>query len=104
MDMAHMFYMEYLITNASREGARYAARYTYPTNSPTSEQISTYVTSTLKYNSFNLSDFDVSATYDGSPPNETVTVTAKATKHWWILGSLFGDTKHLEAKTAMAVE
>ena len=26
--MGHMYYMDHLITNASREGARYAAKYT----------------------------------------------------------------------------
>ena len=28
MDLGHMFYMQHVITNASREGARYAANYT----------------------------------------------------------------------------
>ena len=28
LDMGHMYYIDHLITNASREGARYAAKYT----------------------------------------------------------------------------
>ena len=35
MDLGHMYYIEHLITNASREGARYGAKYTgTPTVTP----------------------------------------------------------------------
>ena len=33
MDLGHSYYIKYIITNASREGARYAAKYTV-TNVP----------------------------------------------------------------------
>ena len=43
LDMGHMYYIDHLITNASREGARYAAKYTGTTAAPTSAQVSNYV-------------------------------------------------------------
>jgi len=106
MDLGHAYYIEHLITNASREGARYAAKYTYPQTDFTSSQISTYVTTNLKYNSFNLDHLVVTIGYSGVSPNEIVTVTVKANKQWWILGSLPGFTnpKTIIAQTAMIVE
>ena len=106
MDLGHAYYIEHLITNASREGARYGARYTGAATDPTSSQISTYVTTTLNYNSFNLDNLVVSGSYSGASPNEIVTVTVTANKQWWILGSLLGLTNPttLTAQTAMIVE
>jgi Flp pilus assembly protein TadG len=106
MDLGHAYYIEHLITNASREGARYGARYTGAATDPTSSQISTYVTTTLNYNSFNLQSLVVSGSYSGASPNEIVTVTVQANKKWWILGMLPGFTNPttLKAKTAMIVE
>jgi Flp pilus assembly protein TadG len=106
MDFGHMLYIDHLITNASREGARYAAKYTDPPVDPTSSAISTYVKTTLNYNSFNLDSLVVSGSYAGTTPNRVATVTVTADKHWWILGSLPGFTNPttLTAKTAMAVE
>jgi len=105
MDLGHAYYIEHVITNASREGARYGARYTGAA-APTSSQISTYVTTTLNYNSFNLQSLVVSGSYSGASPNEIVTVTVKANKQWWVLGSLPGFTNPttLTAQTAMIVE
>jgi Flp pilus assembly protein TadG len=106
MDLGHAYYIEHLITNASREGARYGARYTGAATDPTSSQISTYVTTTLNYNSFNLDRLVVSGSYSGASPNEIVTVTVQANKQWWILGSLLGLTNPMTftAQTAMIVE
>jgi Flp pilus assembly protein TadG len=59
MDFAHRFYMQHLITNASREGARYAAKYTGTGTDPTSTQVSNYVklpAPGLDYNAFNLTN------------------------------------------------
>lgn len=107
MDLGHMFYIQHVITNASREGARYAAKYT-GNPAPTSTQISDYVTSSsgLNYDSFNLNNLVVSASYTGTSPNEIVTVTVKADKYWWILNTLpgFATSKTLTARTAMTVE
>jgi Flp pilus assembly protein TadG len=107
LDMGHMYYIDHLITNASREGARYAAKYTGTTAVPTSDQISNYVKlpAGLDYNAFNLDNLTVTASYAGSFPNNIATVTVTAQKHWWVLGTLAGfSTKTLTAQTAMNVE
>ena len=105
LDMGHMYYIDHLITNASREGARYAAKYTGTTAEPTSAQVSSYVKSTLNYNAFNLTNLAVTKTDAGAIPNKIATVTVTAEKHWWVLGSLAGfSTKTLRAQTAMNVE
>jgi hypothetical protein len=111
MDLAHMYYMDYIITNASREGARYATKYTVnpdgsPCPSPTSAQVSNYVTTTLDYSRFNFPDFKVSSAVDASASPNIVTVTVQADKYWWFLGSWLGfqNPKILIAQTAMAME
>jgi Flp pilus assembly protein TadG len=104
MDMAHMFYMEHVITNASREGARYATKYTYPPNDTSTSAIKTYIENTLGYNNLNLDNLNVQATTAISGVNKIVTVTVSADKNWWILGSILGNPKHLTGTTAMAVE
>ena len=111
LDMGHMFFIDHLITNASREGARYGAKYTVTGVTPTSAQISSYVKlppplpGGLNYNSFNLDTLTVTASYAGSVPNKIVTVTVTAQKQWWVLGGLIGlATKALTAQTAMNVE
>jgi Flp pilus assembly protein TadG len=105
MDLGDMYFIQHVITNASREGARYAAKYTGTSTLPTSGQISNYVTSNLNYQSLNLNNLNVSASYTGSSPDEIVTVTVKANKYWWVLGSLgLPDPKTLTAQTAMTVE
>jgi Flp pilus assembly protein TadG len=106
MDFAHMLYMDHLITNASREGARYAAKYTGNPTPPTSGAISTYVKTNLGYSGFNFDNLVVSGSYAGAFPDKIATVTVTADKHWWILGSLPGFTnpKVLTAQTAMISE
>ena len=107
-DLAHSYYIKHVITNASREGARYAARYTYPPQPATTGTVSNYVklASGLNYNSFNLSDLAVTTSPSPVVPGSAATVTVTATKHWWILGSLpgFTDPQTLTATTAMVVE
>ena len=93
MDMGHMYYIDQLITkDASREGARYAAKFAVTGTAPTSGQISGYVTlpSGLNYNTFNLDALTVTASYAGMVPNKIATVTVTAQKHWWVLGTLAG--------------
>lgn len=107
LDMGHMYYIDHLITNASREGARYAAKYTGTAAAPTSGQVSSYVktASGLNYDAFNLPSLTVSAVSVGTVPSKIVTVTVTAQKQWWVLGSLLGlANKTLTAKTAMNVE
>ena len=108
MDMAHMYYIEHIITNGSREGARYASKYTWPNPEPTSTAVSNYIklpAPGLNYNAFNFDTLTVSATYAGSFPDRIATVTVTAKKQWWVLGGLMGlSTKTLSGKTAMNVE
>jgi Flp pilus assembly protein TadG len=107
LDMGHMYYMDHLITNASREGARYAAKYTGTPAEPTSTQISNYVKlpSGLNYDTFNLDSLTVTTVYAGAFPNRVATVTVTTNKNWWVLGSLLGFApKTLQAQTAMNVE
>jgi Flp pilus assembly protein TadG len=105
LDVGHMYYMDHLITNASREGGRYAAKYNGSVAAPTSAAVSTYVKTTLNYNAFNLPSLTVTAAYAGTFPTQIVTVTVTAQKQWWVLGILAGfANKTLTAKTAMNVE
>jgi Flp pilus assembly protein TadG len=107
LDLGHMYFIDHLITNASREGARYAAKYTGTAAAPTSAQVSNYIKSSsgLNYSAFNLDSLTVSATYTGTFPNKIATVTVTANKQWWALGVLAGfSDKTLTAQTAMNVE
>ena len=81
MDLGHRFYMQHLITNASREGARYAAKYTGTAAAPTSAAVSNYVklpAPGLNYNAFNLDTLTVTTTYAGAFPDKIATVTVTA--------------------------
>jgi Flp pilus assembly protein TadG len=114
LDLGHRFYMEHLITNASREGARFAAKYTGTAAAPTSTAVSNYVKlppPNLDYNAFNLDNLTVTTTYVGVFPNRIATVTVTAQKHWWILGTFnffgfqgFTNPQTITAATAMNVE
>ena len=114
MDLAHMYYIEHIITNGSREGARYAAKYNVDASGRpvqiTPDQVSEYVKlpSGLDYNAFNFDNLTVTTTYTGVFPTKIATVTVTADKHWWILGGLIfmGDfqPQTLSGKTAMNVE
>ncbi len=108
VDLGHRYYMQYLTSNASREGARYAAKYRLvPTDLSTTE-ISDYVKlpEGLNYNKFGLDTLTVDRTYVGTFPNKIVTVSVQAVKHWWILGSFPGiiNPTTVTATTAMNVE
>jgi Flp pilus assembly protein TadG len=113
MDLGHMFYIEHLVTNASREGARYGAKYTgNPPSDPSAEQIKTYLISTVPP----LDGLDVPApvytNVAATPSYRLITVTVTAHKHWWVLGSAwtvfkfagFTNPMTLNATTTMKVE
>ena len=113
MDLGHMFYIQYLTSNASREGAHYAARYTGNAAAPTSAAVSDHVKlpAGLNYNALNLDTLTVNTPYAGSFPNKIATVTFTAIKHWWLLGNFpfygfhgFTNPQTLTATTAMNVE
>jgi Flp pilus assembly protein TadG len=114
MDLGHRFYLQNLITSASREGARYAAKYTGTNTDPTSTAVSDHVKLPppgLNYNSFNLDTLTITTTYAGTVPNRIATVTVTAVKHWWVLGAFrfyhflgFTNPQTLTATTAMNME
>jgi len=114
IDFGHRLYMQHLITNASREGARYAAKYTGTADAPTPAAVSNHVKLPppgLNYNAFNLDTLTVNTTYAGSFPNKIATVTVTAVKHWWVLGTFnfygflgFTNPQTLTGATAMNVE
>ena len=108
MDLGHRYFIQYLTSNASREGARYASKYTGNPVLPTSDAISNYVklSSGLNYNKFNLTNLAVSGSYTGASPNTVVTVSVQADKQWWILSGLLGlaNPTRVRATTAMKVE
>ena len=88
MDLAHAFYIEHLVTTASREGARYGAKYTgNPPVDPTSAQITAFVTSTLPPLDGLVVNPPAYTNVPGPPAYRVVTVTVTAHKHWWILGT-----------------
>jgi hypothetical protein len=105
--MGHMYYMDHLIPHASREGARYAAKYRGAAAEPTNDQVSIYVKilSGLNYNGFNLDNLTVTQTFAGMFPDRITTVTVSADKDWWVLKSFLGfSTKTLRAQTARNIE
>jgi Flp pilus assembly protein TadG len=117
MDLGHRFYMQNLITNASREGARFAAKYTGTNADPNATAVSDYVKlpppapGGLNYNAFNFDTLTVTTTLAGTVPNRIVTVTVTALKHWWVLGAFtffnfpgFTNPQTLTATTAMNLE
>ena len=116
MDLGHRFYMQNLITNASREGARYAAKYTGTSADPNSTAVSNYVKlpsapGGLNYNAFHLDTLTVTTTFAGAVPNRIATVKVTAVKHWWVLGAFtfyhfsgFTNPQTLTATTAMNLE
>jgi len=108
MDLGHRYFIQYLTSNASREGARFAAKYTGNLTQPTSGAISDYVINPagINYSRFNLTNLTVSGSYAGVAPSRIVTVTVQADKQWWILNSLLGfaNPTRVTATTAMNVE
>jgi Flp pilus assembly protein TadG len=120
MDLGHMYFIKYLTSNASREGARYGVKYqvnpsTLVPFAPTALAISNYVKlprpTGLGYAAL-LGDANLPVTPVTVDNILTVTVTAQ--KHWWVLGSgtlftIFGFHKFtnpqtITATTAMALE
>lgn len=134
IDFGHALYMEQVVTNASREAARYATKYHTDASSDRilpaqlTPSISDYVLNTSAENAGNgglgLNDLlcgddpqlvmaDLTSTtkspgYSAAYPaglDITITITAKDT--WWVLGKLIptlGTYKILSATTVMKCE
>jgi len=119
LDFGHAYYIQQVITNASREGARYGVKYQVDSStglafapSALTPSISNYVKSNLGYAGLLGSDANLTVTPPGGAgyPSNTVgamlTVTVTADKHWFFLGGLLGfpNPKTLTATTAMTLE
>ena len=133
VDFGHAWYMRHLMSDASREGARYGTRYqTVPGDTTKrllpkdlSPSISNYVLKTGEQNGGNsgwgLTNLlppkaNPVVTPSGAAATETVginlagedlNVTVTATKTWFVLGKLipgFGDSTTLSVTTTMKCE
>jgi Flp pilus assembly protein TadG len=122
IDFGHAWYMRHMMSDASREGARYATRYQtdnannriLPKNlSPT---ISNYVLQTYGLTGLLPGDAAPNVTPGGPAATESnasilagenLLVTVTATKTWFVLGSLipgFGNSTTLTVTTTMTCE
>jgi hypothetical protein len=122
VDFGHAWYMRHMMSDASREGARYATRFKkdgtdhriLPKDlSPT---VSNYVLTTWGLASILPCDASPTVTPGGPAATESnasilagedFTVTITATKNWFVLGSLipgFGSSKTLIVTTTMTCE
>ena len=116
VDFGGAYYIQYVITNASREGARYGVKYQVDSStglplapSALTPSISDYVKlpapTGLGYNNLLSSDANLTV----APPTlvgANLTVTVTADKHWFFLGGLLGfpNPQTLQASTTMALE
>ena len=122
VDFGHAWYMKHMMSDASREGARYATRYKtdgsghriLPVNlSPT---VADYVLQTWDLTSRLPGDASPTVVPSGAAATETnvsilaeedFIVTINATKTWFVLGSLipgFGSSTTLNVTTTMTCE
>ncbi|OGR29638.1 MAG: hypothetical protein A2139_02740 [Desulfobacca sp. RBG_16_60_12] len=117
-DFGHAWYMKQVITNASREGARYGV--TYKSNSvgariapnAFSPSITTYITTNYLGSAALPSDANPNVTLGGAglttgTKGTGLEVTVTATKTWFLISGLIpglGNQKTLTAKTVMLCE
>ena len=115
MDFGHAYYIKQVVTNASREGARYGVTFLVDSTakrippSGMSPTISSYVTT--KYISQTLvADLNPTVTVSGAgystgAKGQPVQVTVSATKNWFLLGTLIpGLPTTLSATSVMQCE
>ncbi len=118
MDFGHAWYMQQVITNASREGARYGITYKTDTSgnriapSALSPTIKNYLLNNYHLTNLLPSDASPDVTpggdgYNSGTRGTPLEVKVTATKTWFILSSLipgFGNQKTLTASTVMLCE
>jgi Flp pilus assembly protein TadG len=130
MDLGHAWYMTNVMSNASREGARYGTKYipngtTRVLPKDLAPSIQNYILNTSTGNNggggwglsqYLPSDANIQITLGGpaatetvytSLPGEDLTVTISAQKTWFFLGSLIpglGSSKTLTVTTTMKCE
>jgi len=127
VDFGHAFYIRHLITNASREGARYGAKFqtdnlgAHIIPNQLNPSINNYILNTSAQNGGNggwglssmlPADANPQVTpggagYTSGLAGQDVTVTITARKNWFVLGLLIptlGSYKDLSVTTDMKVE
>jgi Flp pilus assembly pilin Flp len=118
IDLGHAFYLQHIVTNASREGARYGVAYRVDPNNPNQRllpinlPLESYVLDELHYRALLPPDAKVyfnpvgTGAFTGNY-GEELQVTVDATKTWFILNTFIpplGSAKDLSATTSMRVE
>lgn len=116
VDFGHAFYMDQIITTASREGARYGTRYQtsadgrhLPPNSLNPSIANWIIT---KYASLLPGDCNLAVTpggpgYTSGFAGDDITITVNARKNWFVINGLIpslGSYKNLSATTVMKCE
>jgi hypothetical protein len=131
IDFGHAWYMKHLISDAGREGARYATRFTTDSSGnrilpiSLSPSISNYILNSAAENGESSgwglkdllpSDANPTITLSGLGATETnpsvlagedLTVSVTATKTWFVLGKIipgFGNSKNISVATTMKCE
>jgi Flp pilus assembly protein TadG len=120
IDFGHAWYMKHMMSDASREGARYATRYKTDATGhrilPSSLNVPNYVLTTWGLTSRLPADASPTVTPSGAAATEAnasvlagedFIVTITATKTWFVLGKLIpslGTSKTLTVATTMTCE
>ena len=118
MDLGHAFYMDQVVTNASREGARYGITYQTntsgnriaPSSLPVSIQsylLNTYLANTLLPPDANPQVTVTGPGYTTGNKGADLEVTVSATKTWFVLDNFipgFSEQLNLAATTVMKCE
>jgi len=106
MDFGHAFFLKQIVTNASREGARYGVVYQEPrlSVSKITDQVNIYL------NSAGLTDPSTTTVVvdpgTGAAGTQLI-VTVNSTKTWWVINRFvpgLGDTVVIDAQTRMRYE
>jgi hypothetical protein len=120
VDFGHAWYMKQIVSNASREGARYGTRYSGVTANTLLPSISDYILNTSDENGgkggYGLKSqlpgdnpkVDPSGPgYTNSTPGNDLYVKVTATKTWWVVNKFvpgMGPTSTISSTTCMKVE
>ncbi len=111
IDFGHAWYMKQVVTNASREGARYAVALRRDGTRPSGSDVQNWVlTNALKAQPLWPADAAPEVTLPNGTSGTvgaTVIVRVTATKTWWVANNFIpglGENVQLGAETTMRVE